>query len=413
MRLLLLAAVAASSALATPAWPQQPAPVEEATPATPLTLREAIRIALDAGPDVGAARQALAAAQAGVGVAAQRPNPELALERAKETPRDAAGLTFTLETGGKRGRRIGIAEAGARVAAAELATVEQEVRLRTRRAYVALAGAEAQVVLTERQRELAGRIRDAAQARFETGDRPRLDLVQAELALAQAAVDADAARGATAGARAELAVLLGLPAEAPIVLADESAGPPLPDAAALRQLALAESAEIARLRQEVDEQQATLALAQAQRVPDLAVTPSATHDSPPEFEWGWRAGLAFVVPLFHNYRAEVDAERYRLAQRQSELLAAQRRIEGELARAVALAESARRTDAVYREQVLPKTEEVERMAEDSYRSGQSGLEALTLSLQAAAETRAKALQARLDYQAALADLEQAVGAPLP
>jgi outer membrane protein TolC len=58
-------------------------------------------------------------------------------------------------------------------------------------------------------------------------------------------------------------------------------------------------------------------------------------------------------------------------------------------------------------------EEVERMAEDSYRSGQTGLVVLLQALQAAREVRAKAVQAGFDYQAALADLERAIGAPLP
>jgi outer membrane protein TolC len=53
------------------------------------------------------------------------------------------------------------------------------------------------------------------------------------------------------------------------------------------------------------------------------------------------------------------------------------------------------------------------MAEESYRSGQTGLPALLQALQSAREARAKAVQAAFDYQIALAELERtaAVGPP--
>ena len=52
------------------------------------------------------------------------------------------------------------------------------------------------------------------------------------------------------------------------------------------------------------------------------------------------------------------------------------------------------------------------MAEESYRSGQTGLPAYLQTLQAARDIRRGALQAGLDYQLALADLERAMGIAL-
>jgi outer membrane protein TolC len=67
----------------------------------------------------------------------------------------------------------------------------------------------------------------------------------------------------------------------------------------------------------------------------------------------------------------------------------------------------------YRDEILPRAAEVEAMAEDSYRSGQTGLTALLQSLQSVHDLRLQAVQAGTDYQNALADLERAIGAPLP
>ena len=56
---------------------------------------------------------------------------------------------------------------------------------------------------TAELQRLAESARDAARARFEAGDVPRLDVLQAELAAAQAASETDKARGLLAGARAD------------------------------------------------------------------------------------------------------------------------------------------------------------------------------------------------------------------
>jgi hypothetical protein len=47
-------------------------------------------------------------AVAGVGVAGERPNPELHVELEKETPKEAYGLAVPVELGGKRGRRLAV-----------------------------------------------------------------------------------------------------------------------------------------------------------------------------------------------------------------------------------------------------------------------------------------------------------------
>ena len=66
----------------------------------------------------------------------------------------------------------------------------------------------------------------------------------------------------------------------------------------------------------------------------------------------------------------------------------------------------------YRSDILPQALQVERMADDAYRLGQTGITAYLQALQATRDIRLKALQAEADLQAALADLEEAMGAPL-
>jgi cobalt-zinc-cadmium efflux system outer membrane protein len=82
------------------------------------------------------------------------------------------------------------------------------------------------------------------------------------------------------------------------------------------------------------------------------------------------------------------------------------------AAAAARAASAHQAVTRYQNDILPATIQVEQMAQESYQSGQTGIAALLQAVQIARETRVRALQAGLDYQLALADLERAIGAPL-
>src|SRR6185503_4833239 len=116
--------------------------------------------------------------------------------------------------------------------------------------------------------------------------------------------------------------------------------PMLPSASVLVGQALEASVELTRLEREIEEQTARVELAQAEQTPDLTVDGAVTHDSEPEFLWGWRAALSVDLPLFHNHGAEVEVEQRTLEQRQAERDAARLRIALEVEHQHALAAAA-------------------------------------------------------------------------
>jgi cobalt-zinc-cadmium efflux system outer membrane protein len=154
-------------------------------------------------------------------------------------------------------------------------------------------------------------------------------------------------------------------------------------------------------------------LAQAQRVPDLTPSASLTHDAEPEFTYGWRVGLAVTLPVFTTHKAGVLVEQATLDQLTAERQAVLQRINGDVAAAAATAEAQRLSYVRYRDVILPKAAEVEQLAHDSYQLGQTGIAALLQALQASRDIRLRSLDAIAQFQGALADLERAVGAPLP
>lgn len=400
---------AACWALAAGAFAQTPPPPPLPNP---LTLEAALERAATSNPAVTAAQLRRLAALREVDVSKERLNPEARIELERETPTHAYSVLMPLELGGKRARRIAVSEAAVRVSEAEVTQTIAEVRTSVRRAYFAVLVAESRLALLGELQGIALRARDAAQARFELGSAPRLEVLQADLARAEAENQAIAATGEAVAARAQLNALLGLPADTTIPLSStlENGFAAGPEAAVVR--ARSASAELALLDRRLEEQRARIALARSMQVAD--VTPEATITrGQPEFATGWRAAVGVVVPIFTRHRAGVLLEEATLMQLTAERDAAVARITGEVTAAAVIADAQRQQYIRYRDQIIPQAQEVERLAEDSYRLGQTGIAAFLQALQASRDIRLRSLQAASDFQTALSDLERAIGAPLP
>src|SRR6185369_10652470 len=128
----------------------------------------------------------------------------------------------------------------------------------------------------------------------------------------------------------------------------------------------------------IAEQQAKVALAHALRQPDLTPEATLTHRAEPEFTYGWRAAVAVTLPILTSHKAGVVVEEATLTQLTSERAAMVARITSEVTAAAAIAEAQRQQYVRYRDQIVPQALEVERMAEDSYRLGQTNIAAYLL-----------------------------------
>lgn len=377
-----------------------------------LTVQAAIEQALSKHPAIAAARLTGAVNAAGLLVAHERPNPELSVEFERETPKQAFGLAVPLELGGKRDRRIAVAQAASAVGDAQLAATVAQIRNDVRRAYFGVVVADARLTLLREQRDLAQRTRDTAQARFDAGDAPRLEVVQADLALATMDNDVTGAQGALAAARTTLNALLGLPLDLASSLStriDDGSAVAVDVPPQLR----AQGTAIVVLDRQIDAQRTKLRLAQALRTPDITPTAALTRDSEPEFMFGWRAGVSLTLPILTSHKAGVLVEQAILDQLTAERDATSRRISADISAATATAESQRQVYLRYRDTIVPQAQQLEQLAQDAYQLGQTGIAALLQALQSSRDVRLKALDAASQFQTSVADLERAIGAPLP
>jgi cobalt-zinc-cadmium efflux system outer membrane protein len=380
------------------------------TPA-PLTLSEALQRAAVSNPSLAAARVRLTTLAAGVDVARERPNPELAFELERETPRESYTLSLPVETAAKRARRIAAASASIDVARAEIAALELETRVAVRRAFAELVAAQRRAEAAKELQALSTRAVTAAHARVEAGDAPRLEALQTELAAAEADNDLVTRSGELQGARVELGALLGATGTSYEAVAGPAIAQPL-DAAALGQAAIARSVDLAVIDRRLAESSARMAVARSLQVPDVRIDGAVTHRAQPEFAYGWRAGADVTMPLFTRHRAGVAVESGVTAELQAERTAIVERTRGAVMAAAARAAALQDQAARFETAILPRAREIEAMAEDAYRSGQTGLVALLQTIGTAREIRTRAIEADRAYQLAVADLERAVGVPL-
>ena len=173
------------------------------------------------------------------------------------------------------------------------------------------------------------------------------------------------------------------------------------------------NADLAVLDRQIAEQQAKIALARTLRTPDITPDVTFTRDSQPEFMYGWRVAAAAVIPIFTTHRAQLQVEQATLAQFNAQRTALLARITGEVTAASTVADAQRVAYLRYRDEILPLALDVERMAEDSYRLGQTGITALLQAMQSSRDMRLRSLQTAQDFQDALSELERVIGAPIP
>ena len=178
----------------------------------------------DCNRDVIAARLAVAAAEADLRTASQRPNPTLTLEASNVNPSagvgagplrgktfdSAARIDQLIERGSKAELRMAQAQALLDAAKADVAEQARQQRLAMRTAFFDLAAAQERVRLQLEFRDLSTQSADASSQRMKAGEVSRAEANRFRLDAARAANDARQAQSDRERSRLDLAKLLGM-----------------------------------------------------------------------------------------------------------------------------------------------------------------------------------------------------------
>jgi outer membrane protein TolC len=252
------------------------------------------------------------------------------------------------------------------------------------------------------------------QARFDAGTVARLDVVNAQVAVAQAENDLIANERDIANARSSLNRLLGRPLGAPVATADSLAVPAaLPALPVLENAALRSRPELASLEHQQQGAHAATSLSREFWLPDLTfgISKDFLVDPTPGY---LNTGVSFPIPIFYwnHAKGEIAQARYR----EDELAATYRNLEAAVGQdvrvAYATAATALRQAVFIRDQLLPASRQAYRIAAASYGLGGSSALEVNAARVALVSAESQYTDALAAANGARADLERAVATPL-
>jgi len=386
-----------------------------------LTIAQALDLAGKQNLDLLAARAKQVVAQAGVRIAGERPNPTASFGASRDSPHESALIDQPVEIGPKRARRIEVAQQEVAATEADIVAIEKQVRRRVRDAYFGLAHTRGTTELQSGALQLAQRLHEIAQQRFEAGDVAQLEVTQAELEVARAQAGLQVAQQEEKVALSDLNALLNEPAETNWDLGDALAAPSVtPVLQDLLTRASNSNAEVQRIGQEMKVEQSHKALLEAERIPNLGLQFGTDLNAPgaPDqrntggYIVGPRGGLSIELPIFSHNQGEIAQSVASERALEEELAAARRTVDSEVESAY-FDLQARQTQArLYRETILPSSHRLEEMAEESYRAGKASLLMVLGAQRDVQQVEHDYLDSLLALQFAFAQLEEAVGASL-
>jgi cobalt-zinc-cadmium efflux system outer membrane protein len=353
--------------------------VATASPAWTLTLDEAIESALASSPEIASLEQEKRALAAAVEQAGVLPNPELQTEienvggtgarKSDESAESTIRLVQRLELGGKRGARTQAAAAAVDVATADLELRRRDLLAAVRSAFAAALAAEQRVVLARDLERLAEDALRAVGSAVGAGATSSAERDLARLTVASATRErvhrerqAAVARGALAATWGETTARFH---EVSGHLDAAVALPPRDDVVSLR---LDEHPTVLRAKAFVAEQDATVSLARASRIPDVTVAAGARHFNDDD-DFAAVFSLGAPLPLFDRNRGTIAEAEARLAQAREELRAAEIALSTSLSSAYDQCVAAEEHRALLDGNVLPAAARVLETTTVAHRSG--------------------------------------------
>lgn len=378
-------------------------------------------VAFHFNADLEAARARLAAADAAVTTAGQRPNPTLQLPLQRTlNPKDGESswtlglaLDIPVETHGKRDYRIAEADSRAAAARLQLANLAWSLRSQLREQLLVLESSTEKARLLEQQVELDRSLVALLQKRLAQGYVAARDLDQQQLALIQSNGELLGARKEAGAARARLAGLLGLPPGALDGVKLDLAGftatdPPLP-LRELQSLALLNRADVLESLASYEASQAALQLEVARQYPDLRLGPGYTLD-----QGARKAGFDFSgieLPVFHRNEGPIAEAGARREEAAAKVRQAQARAWSELDAGLTGYRIAREAlDQADRQRTLQQKQLAARQR--AFDLGEEDRAALELDRKTELAARLAAFDAAVQVQQALGRIEDAIQRPL-
>jgi len=348
--------------------------------------------------------------------------PERYLERTSDSYSAGLNLSQSIFRGGYNFSNLAYARAGHRAARESFIQTRQSLTLEVKVRYYDLLTAARLVQVAEELVHSSQEQVKLEENLFEIGATTEANLLRAKVKLGEDRLGLITARNNLSIARANLNDILGWDLDVQVELVDDlEVQRPLLELSSLTERALSEQPAVKIAEAQHGQARASLGMAKSGRLPSLSASGSYSwYDSDlPEdaSDWkdhdSWSVGLSLSIPLFDGLSTKSNIRQAQLntAIAEEQLKQARRGVALAVKQAFLLVKEAEQRIQVT-EESLTLAEEERRLAQERYRLGASFLLELIDSQVAYTTAQTNYISALYDYKLALAQLEQAVGAPL-
>jgi len=401
-------------------------------PSSGMSSSDLVQRALASNSDLVASRLDVERARSRLRQSQLRPNPSVDVSQttgrwtgSPEEKEFSVGLSVPVELGGKRGKRIDLAEADLAAAEAEVADRERLLAAEVRAAFAEAVTALRELEITSELNDLDRQTVQFVQARVNEGDAPPL-----ELSLLRADADRLRSRRNLTQGRLESAILrlkrlTGIQTGDPLRFREDLSTvpviePPTLNVALETALAMRPDLRFARLSEQVAE--AGLNLARAQAVPDITLSTrysrgTTLFDETPvgilrDRDKALSFGATISLPILNrNQGAKAEAQTSILqAQHRREFIESLVRFE--VNSAYSRYQAAQSAVAIYESGIISRAEENIRSVRGAYEIGAFRITDLLNEQRRLVDFQREYTDALAERYRALADINAAIGMPV-
>jgi len=384
----------------------------------PLTVNELITIALDASPQVLAARDQSKAVKGQLSTARAIPNPEFEVNTGQQ--KSASGplttgnvsswsVTQPLDMPYTRFPRVNAAQANVRAAEASRIAFEIELISKVQQRFYELMRRDAELKAAEEDMSLTKQIRDRMQIRYDVGETARFELIRVQTEFLNAQINTESSKLRVEQAKGQLRQVVGyqLPADYEVVFQTPKVEllPPLPILLSELQ---AQSPELQRAKAEVEATESKLSFEQNSRLPRLSFKAQQYND--PNFT-DRLYGLVVSIPIWDFKGGQIAEAEANASRAKNQLNAQSQSLEQQLETAYKLYQMTSYQVKILDQEVVQLASSARRIAEVSYRYGERGMLEYLDAQRTFRVARNDLIKARFDLASVLTEIQRLRATP--
>jgi cobalt-zinc-cadmium efflux system outer membrane protein len=385
-----------------------------------ITLQQALRRALERHPSLDAANEEVNAATARIRQAEFQPQFELAVDLENFAGSGEVSGTDVLETtlqmsralelGGKRDRRVGVAESARDSAVARLDVTRLDLVTDVTVRFLDVLGAQEELAIADRFLALAVEARTQAERRVAAGSALSAEAHRARAEVGRQTAFVQEVRGRLTGARGALTAAWTGSDEAGSVVGDLQGAPPLESLTTVL-ARLDGSPRLAALASEERLREAERRLAESEARPDITLGLGLRHLNEVD-DTGLVASASLPLGSRSRSRARVAETEAQMRRARADRDALQRSARATVSALHSAVEARRRSLEILDGEVRPAAETAREQIQRGYRLGRLSYGEYALATREALETELARVRVAIEYHQLRTQLEGLIGSPV-